>query len=176
MSTALEEALEAGYRHIDTATVYENEAAIGKVLKKWLDAGKVKREDLFVVTKVSLFSILKQIRCCANMKRTRYRDNVTWIKYNNGKNIRPIKNACCSYQLVEIVPVLWKNGWKGLWNYCNSIISICIWCTFPLLSKRLKTICIRRTKMVKYCWTKAPILRGCGRKWKSKLGQEEPKR
>ncbi|XP_043273701.1 aldo-keto reductase family 1 member A1-B isoform X2 [Venturia canescens] len=51
-STALENALEAGYRHIDTATVYENEAVLGKVLKKWLDSGKVKREDLFIVTKV----------------------------------------------------------------------------------------------------------------------------
>ncbi|CAL8103249.1 unnamed protein product [Orchesella dallaii] len=49
---ALDAALEAGYRHFDTATAYRNEEQIGKVLKKWLENGKVKREDLFIVTKL----------------------------------------------------------------------------------------------------------------------------
>jgi diketogulonate reductase-like aldo/keto reductase len=40
-------ALEAGYRHIDTATVYENEAEVGQALR---DSG-VAREDVFVTTK-----------------------------------------------------------------------------------------------------------------------------
>lgn len=44
--------MKAGYRHIDTAYVYLNEAAIGKVLKRWLSEGKIKREDLFITTKV----------------------------------------------------------------------------------------------------------------------------
>lgn len=52
LEVALNAALEAGYRHIDTATVYENEHVIGKVLKKWLDSGKIKRSDLFIVTKL----------------------------------------------------------------------------------------------------------------------------
>lgn len=50
-------ALEAGYRHIDTAFAYENEAFIGKVLKKWLDSGKIKREDLFITTKLPMFGV-----------------------------------------------------------------------------------------------------------------------
>lgn len=49
---ALEQALEAGYRHIDAAPAYRNEPAIGRVLKRWLDSGRVKREDLFIVTKL----------------------------------------------------------------------------------------------------------------------------
>lgn len=49
---ALNEALEAGYRHIDAAPVYLNEKTIGKVLKEWLDSGKVKREELFITTKL----------------------------------------------------------------------------------------------------------------------------
>ncbi|XP_053698652.1 1,5-anhydro-D-fructose reductase [Sabethes cyaneus] len=49
---ALNEALEAGYRHIDTAPVYLNEKMIGKVLKEWLEAGKLTREELFIVTKL----------------------------------------------------------------------------------------------------------------------------
>jgi diketogulonate reductase-like aldo/keto reductase len=40
-------ALEAGYRHIDTATVYGNEAEVGRALA---DSG-VAREDVFVTTK-----------------------------------------------------------------------------------------------------------------------------
>ncbi|KAL2712392.1 alcohol dehydrogenase NADP(+) [Vespula squamosa] len=52
IETALDIALEAGYRHIDTATVYLNEKAIGKVLKKWLDSGKIQRSELFIVTKL----------------------------------------------------------------------------------------------------------------------------
>ncbi|XP_035733253.1 aldo-keto reductase family 1 member A1-like [Vespa mandarinia] len=49
---ALDIALEAGYRHIDTATVYLNEKAIGKILKKWIDSGKIQRSELFIVTKL----------------------------------------------------------------------------------------------------------------------------
>jgi len=49
---AVDTALELGYRHIDTAFMYQNEAAIGKTLKKWFDSGKLKREDIFIVTKV----------------------------------------------------------------------------------------------------------------------------
>jgi diketogulonate reductase-like aldo/keto reductase len=44
--------LEAGYRHIDTAYNYLNEDAIGEVLQQWIQSRKVKREELFIVTKV----------------------------------------------------------------------------------------------------------------------------
>nr|CAD7605190.1 unnamed protein product [Timema genevievae] len=48
---SLDAALKAGYRHIDTAFVYNNEDAIGRVLKRWFDSGKIQRKDLFIVTK-----------------------------------------------------------------------------------------------------------------------------
>lgn len=54
MKEAVHAALEAGYRHIDTAYVYKNEAAIGEVIQEWIKSGKLKREELFVTTKVSL--------------------------------------------------------------------------------------------------------------------------
>lgn len=44
-------ALEAGYRHIDTAFNYNNEEAIGLALKKWMEKGG-KREELFITTKL----------------------------------------------------------------------------------------------------------------------------
>jgi len=41
-------ALEMGYRHIDTAQIYGNEAAVGE----GIDAAAVDREDVFLATKV----------------------------------------------------------------------------------------------------------------------------
>jgi len=46
--TAVTEALAAGYRLIDTATAYQNEAAVGRAIKK----SGVKREDVFVTSKL----------------------------------------------------------------------------------------------------------------------------
>ncbi|XP_034232333.1 aldo-keto reductase family 1 member B7-like isoform X2 [Thrips palmi] len=57
LEQALDAALEAGYRHIDTATIYNNEHLIGKVLKRWLSEGKVKREDLFISTKLPVYAM-----------------------------------------------------------------------------------------------------------------------
>jgi diketogulonate reductase-like aldo/keto reductase len=45
---AVTSALEHGYRHIDTATIYRNEEAVGDALS----ASDVAREDLFLTTKV----------------------------------------------------------------------------------------------------------------------------
>ncbi|MBM2621427.1 aldo/keto reductase [Actinoplanes sp. LDG1-06] len=45
---AVRDALEAGYRHIDTATMYGNEAEVGRALK---DSG-VPRDEVFVTTKL----------------------------------------------------------------------------------------------------------------------------
>jgi D-arabinose 1-dehydrogenase len=41
-----------GYRHLDTAWLYQNEEIIGEALKEVLGSGKVKREELFVTTKI----------------------------------------------------------------------------------------------------------------------------
>lgn len=46
------EAIELGYRHFDTATLYKNEEALGTALNQAIDAGDVTREDLFITSKV----------------------------------------------------------------------------------------------------------------------------
>jgi aldehyde reductase len=50
--TSTKIALENGYRHIDTAYVYQNEAEIGKAVNEIIAAGEVKRDEVFVVTKL----------------------------------------------------------------------------------------------------------------------------
>lgn len=45
-------ALRAGYKHIDTATAYGNEESVGRAINDFLKEGKVKREELFITTKL----------------------------------------------------------------------------------------------------------------------------
>lgn len=54
LETCLDAALELGYRHIDTAFAYENELMIGRIIRKWICQGKLKREDLFITTKLPM--------------------------------------------------------------------------------------------------------------------------
>jgi diketogulonate reductase-like aldo/keto reductase len=45
-------ALDAGYRHIDTAAMYGNETEVGAALKRAIASGLVRREEVFVTTKL----------------------------------------------------------------------------------------------------------------------------
>ncbi|XP_075162201.1 1,5-anhydro-D-fructose reductase isoform X2 [Haematobia irritans] len=49
---AIREAIKIGYRHIDTAYLYGNEAIIGRILREQIDQNYVKRKDIFLVTKL----------------------------------------------------------------------------------------------------------------------------
>ena len=52
VSAAVAGAIEVGYRMFDCAAVYGNEDLIGKVFQAAFDKGTVKREELFITTKV----------------------------------------------------------------------------------------------------------------------------
>ena len=49
---ATREALEAGFRHLDCAERYRNEAAVGDAIQEAFKAGTLQRQDLFVTTKL----------------------------------------------------------------------------------------------------------------------------
>lgn len=49
---AVQEAIRAGYRHIDCAFNYGNEAEIGQAIADMIAAGEVKREELWITSKL----------------------------------------------------------------------------------------------------------------------------
>ncbi len=51
-SNATKAALEAGFRLLDTAERYRKEKEVGEAMQEVFKAGKIKREDVFVVTKL----------------------------------------------------------------------------------------------------------------------------
>lgn len=54
VGNAVKWALDCGYRLIDTAEAYHNEKEIGDALQEYFKSGKLKREDVFITTKVKM--------------------------------------------------------------------------------------------------------------------------
>ena len=52
VGTAVREAIRLGYRHIDCASVYGNEAEVGEAIRSAIDAGDVRREELWITSKL----------------------------------------------------------------------------------------------------------------------------
>ncbi|KAF8358385.1 hypothetical protein PRIPAC_93380 [Pristionchus pacificus] len=53
LTDTIDEAFRLGYRFIDTAQIYRNEAILGRILPDLLEKHSLKREDIFITSKVS---------------------------------------------------------------------------------------------------------------------------
>jgi len=77
LEAAMRTALDIGYRYFDTAVLYQNEHIIGKIIEEYIKAGKLKREDVFITSKLPLFghdNVEKHIDGSLERLRTDYID------------------------------------------------------------------------------------------------------
>lgn len=91
VASAVEWALNCGYRLIDTACSYRNEKEIGDVLQKFFKSGNLKREDIFITTKVSwqrnLFEIFKS-NTLHVQKQNRDRSPLFCLNLSSGRSLK----------------------------------------------------------------------------------------
>ncbi len=52
MEDIIVESIRLGYRHLDCATAYQNEEVVGRAIAKSIEKGYVKREEMFVLSKL----------------------------------------------------------------------------------------------------------------------------
>ncbi|XP_035769357.1 aldo-keto reductase family 1 member B1 [Neolamprologus brichardi] len=88
---AVETGIAAGYRHIDTAYSYQNEVDIGKALRSKMQQGVIRREDMFIVSKVGKY-LESRLDCCTFTCRPQvelhpYLIQTDMIEFCKSKNI-----------------------------------------------------------------------------------------
>ena len=167
-----------GTRLIDTAAVYGTESGAGKGIKKAIDQGLAKREDLFIITKLSKFDIKNPelaIKNSLKMLGLNYIDLylLHWPKFfdYSGKNKK-----------TNIVPmhILWPNIEKlvekgytkyiGVSNFnVQSLLNLLSFCKIkPLVNEIEFHPYLYQKKLVEFCRRENifllgynPLVRGC---------------
>ncbi|CAG0884016.1 unnamed protein product, partial [Darwinula stevensoni] len=112
---AVKYAINVGYRHVDTASVYENEKEVGEAVHEKIKDGTVKREDIFILwnTHHHRNSVLKALKNQLAALKMDYVDLylIHWpMSFKEGDDFFPSgKNGKIMYTNDDIV-----DTWKGM--------------------------------------------------------------
>jgi diketogulonate reductase-like aldo/keto reductase len=118
---AVSDAIEVGYRHIDTAWVYFNERSTGKALKHAIESKQIRRENFFITTKVwnnfhGEFRPIKGIEASLKDLGLKYVD-LALIHFPTG--LKDGENYYPLFENKSVIPRKWEKDsyvetWKGM--------------------------------------------------------------
>lgn len=55
ITNSIKSAIDIGYRHFDCAAIYNNEKAVGKAINDKITEGVIKRDEVYITSKVIYF-------------------------------------------------------------------------------------------------------------------------
>lgn len=100
VKASVKNALELGYRAIDTAQIYGNEAAIGNVIADVIQKGEISRESLYITTKIwienlNYNALIASLQESLSKLQTDYVDLtlIHWPSPNSEVSIKETMNA-----------------------------------------------------------------------------------
>jgi aldehyde reductase len=123
VTQAIKDAIDVGYRHIDTAYRYDNEKGIGVALRQAIASKRVKREDMFITSKVwnnmhSRPKVIESINASLKNLGLKYLD-LALIHWPTGFYEENDSNSYPTYKNGSLIPRTWEKDdyletWKGL--------------------------------------------------------------
>jgi len=119
---AVKDAIDCGYRHFDCAWFYGNEAEIGQAIKDKINEGTVKREDLFITTKLwnnfhSKSKVVPTLKESLNLLKLDYVDLylIHWpFAFNEDSSLWPITEGRAAYSNID-----YTETWEGMEECVN---------------------------------------------------------
>ena len=118
---AVYDAIKTGYRLIDTAQAYMNEAAVGKAVHRAIADGLVSREELFVTTKLWVSNMKTEDGAYASLKESLAKLDMEYIDLILIH--QPMGDYLAGYRALEKA---YKEGWVkaiGVSNFYPAILA-----------------------------------------------------
>ena len=178
ISEAVYSSIKDGTRLIDTAAVYDSEEGVGKGVKKAIKEGIVKREDLFITTKLSKFEMTDPESCIKKSLKKLDMDYIDlylihWPKFfdidNKGQkiNITPLHKV---WPLMESFVEKGYTKHIGVSNFnVQSLLNLLSFCKIkPLVNEIELHPYLYQKSLVEFCRREDilifgynPLVKGC---------------
>ncbi|XP_036043977.1 estradiol 17 beta-dehydrogenase 5-like isoform X5 [Onychomys torridus] len=185
-------AIDIGFRHIDSAYVYQNEKETGQAIRRKIADGVVKREDIFLTTKLwSTFHRPELVKVCLQRSLENFQldyvdlyiihlpmsikpSEKTYTKNENGKILFETVDLCATWEAMEKCKDAGLVKSIGVSNFNRRLLEM-------ILNKpglKYKPVCnqvechpyLNQSKLLDFCKSKDIVLVAYGA-----LGSQRPK-